>query len=231
MNDVALEFENVTCGYGDTMVVRSMSGRVSQGSVVAVVGRNGVGKTTLMKTLAGFLPVSGGSLRWRCADLAALAPHERLKLGISYSPQENVVFGDLSVNDNLWLHLRERRGERYEEMLREFPRLKERLAQAAGLLSGGERKLLAFARTMGLGACINLFDEPTEGVQPENIDRMALLIRAHAEAGRSFLVVEQNLSFVEKIADEVIVMDRGEAVVSGKMSDLGRATLERYLQI
>jgi ABC-type branched-subunit amino acid transport system ATPase component len=229
MSETGLSFEGVVCGYDDTMVVRGVSGRVEAGQVLAVAGRNGVGKSTLMKALAGFLPVSRGSVRWRGSDLAGLPAHARLAAGLAYAPQENVVFGELSVAENLWLHLPDRRAARYAHALAAFPRLQERSRQRAGLLSGGERKLLSFTRTLGLEARLSLLDEPTEGVQPENIDRMARLIAAAKAAGRSFVIVEQNLGFIEQVADEVIVLDHGECVLAGRIEDLGRDRLERHL--
>jgi ABC-type branched-subunit amino acid transport system ATPase component len=231
VNESSLIFENVVCGYGDTMVVRGVSGHVPPRRALGIVGRNGVGKSTLMKALAGFLPVSQGAVRWRGRDVAPVPAHARLGLGIAYAPQENVVFGELSVAENLWLHLPDQDATRYQAVLSEFPRLTERLRQRAGLLSGGERKLLSFARTLGLRAALSMLDEPTEGVQPENIDRMARLVNGLKATGRSFVVVEQNLSFVEMVADDVLVLDHGQAVLSGEMTALGRAAIERHLVV
>lgn len=222
-------FEELVCGYGDTMVVRGIGGRVEQGRVLGVLGRNGVGKTTLMRALAGFLPIAQGRVTWRGRDLAGVEPHDRLALGIAYAPQENVVFGELSVADNLWLHLPDRRQERYAEAFAQFPLLAQRLNQRAGSLSGGERKLLSFARTLGLASALTLIDEPTEGVQPENIDRMAQMVRQRRAAGDSFIVVEQNLAFIEAIADDVLVLDHGEVVAAGLLTELGRHAIEVHL--
>lgn len=141
------------------------------------------------------------------------------------------MFGELSVADNLWLHLpaRSREGdrERYAACLAAFPRLAERPGQRAGHLSGGERKLLSFARTIGLAAPLSLIDEPSEGVQPENIERIARLIAQRKAAGASFIVVEQNQAFVEAIADEILVLDHGEAVLGGAPSQPSGAPRSR----
>lgn len=226
-----LAFSDLVCGYGDTVVVRGVSGTVVPGRVLAVVGRNGVGKSTLLKALAGFLPLLGGSLRWGDTDLAGIPVHRRLPLGIAYAPQENVVFGELTVADNLWLHLRERDARRYAEAFTQFPLLAARQGQRAGSLSGGERKLLSFARTLALETPVSLLDEPTEGVQPENIERMARMVQARRAQGAGFVIVEQNLEFVATVADDVLVLDHGEVVLQGEFGTLGRDAIERHLMV
>lgn len=226
-----LHFQDLVCGYGDTMVVRGLSGRVRPGQVLGVLGRNGVGKTTLVRALSGFLPLREGEVRWQGQSLASVPAHARLALGIALAPQENVVFGDLSVEENLWLHRRNRDLQAYAPYLDQFPRLRERRAQRAGSLSGGERKLLSFVRTLGAATALSLLDEPTEGVQPENIERMAACVAERRRQGAGFLIVEQNLSFLAAVADEVLVLDRGECVLQGAMAELGRERLERHLVV
>lgn len=225
------EFQSITSGYADTVVIREISGHLGAGQVLGILGRNGVGKTTLLKALSGFLPLMSGSVTWQGEDLSTIPSFARLSKGIAYAPQENIVFGDLSVQDNLFLHLSDKKQARYDYLLSKFPRLNERMNQRAGALSGGERKLLSFVRTMGLAMPLSLLDEPTEGVQPENIDLMAALIVERKLQGASFIVVEQNLAFIEKIADNVCVLDHGDLVLEGDITHLGREKIERHLVV
>ncbi|QDL38070.1 ABC transporter ATP-binding protein [Rhodoferax sediminis] len=227
----ALEFRDVVAGYGDTQVLRGISGSLQSGQVLGVLGRNGVGKTTLMRALSGFIPLMEGEVGAAGLDLADVPPQHRLAAGMAYAPQEDTVFGDLSVSENLRLHLRTRDMSRYQPYFQAFPRLEERAAQRAGSLSGGERKLLSFTRTLGLLAPLSLMDEPTEGVQPENITKMAVLLRARCEAGAAFVVVEQNLSFLMQISDHVLVLDHGECVAGGPLALFTREKLESYLVV
>lgn len=228
---MTLAFDEVVCGYGDTVVVRGVSGQVQPGQALAVVGRNGVGKSTLLKALAGQLPLTNGGVSWNGQRLDGKPLHARLELGLAYAPQENVVFGELTVADNLWLHLHDRATKRYEELFELFPLLQRRLNQRSGSLSGGERKLLSFTRTIGLQARLAMLDEPTEGVQPENIARMAAMVNQRKAAGASFIIVEQNLEFVAAVADAVIVLEHGEVVLHGSFADLGRERIEQHLVV
>lgn len=225
------QFDKVIAGYADTTVLRGVSGAVKPGQVLAVLGRNGVGKTTLLRTLSGFLPLMQGRISYAGRDLANVPAYERLATGIAYSPQEDTVFTELSVGENLRLHLSNPSLERYQKYFEAFPRLLERMTQRAGSLSGGERKLLAFSRTLALNASLSLIDEPTEGVQPENIDRMARLIQARCAEGAAFVVVEQNLSFIFDIADHILLLDHGELVLAGRASDFTRGDLEEKLAV
>jgi ABC-type branched-subunit amino acid transport system ATPase component len=137
--DLVLVFDGLVAGYGDTMVLRGIGGTLAAGQVLGVLGRNGVGKTTLMRALTGTIALKHGTVRMRGADMAGIDLPRRLAAGMAYAPQENTVFGDLSVEENLRVHLRERGLARYADCFDAFPRLRERLAQRAGALCGGER--------------------------------------------------------------------------------------------
>lgn len=207
-----LAIDGLAGGYGEIEIVRGIDLAVAPGEVLCVAGRNGVGKSTLLKLAMGFLPASRGAVRFRGRELGPLAPHARNRAGIAYAPQENVAFPTLSVRENLTLHLRDKSLDRYEHLFGLFPRIRERLGQRAGTLSGGERKILSFCRALGEGAALTLLDEPSEGVQPENIALMAEAVLARAAAGDGFVVVEQNLSLIERIATGVALVDQGRCV-------------------
>jgi urea transport system ATP-binding protein len=226
-----LEFLDLVGGYGETTVIRGLSGRVGQGSTLCVLGRNGVGKTTLLKTLLGSLRVQSGDVRLDGRSIAALDPVTHRRLGMSYCPQERPVFDSLSVQDNLTLMSDNRDVDRFEPYFSRFPILGERLRQPAGTLSGGEKKLLAFTRTLAEDQSIILLDEPSEGVQWENILHMADLVKEHRMRGASFVIVEQNLAFAELVADEYLVMDQGRTVLSGARSNVSRTDITQHLHL
>lgn len=226
-----LRFEQLTGGYGDTTVLRGVSGSVAAARCLGVLGRNGVGKSTLLRLLTGGLTPFSGRATWQGGDLAGLPMFRRNRLGISYAPQESVVFDDLSVLDNLTLHRASRSIDGYARYFEAFPRLRERLRQRAGTLSGGEKKLLSFVRVLAERKPLAILDEPTEGVQQENIAHMAELVRARKAEGGAFVIVEQNLWFLEAVMDSVLVLDHGQAVAQGPADSFGRERLEAFMQV
>jgi urea transport system ATP-binding protein len=231
MSAPRLAFDNVTGGYGSTMIVRDASGAVAPGEVLCVLGRNGVGKSTLLKLLFGFLPCRKGGIRLDNRPLGALAPEMRRRLGMTYCPQERPVFDDLSVHDNLTLTRADRRLEPFRPYFARFPVLENRLRQHAGTLSGGEKKVLSFVRGMAEDQPLILLDEPSEGVQWENILEMEAAIKEKTARGAAFIVVEQNLAFAERIADAYLVMDQGRAVLEGVRATMDRARLLAHLHV
>ena len=207
-----LDVAGLSGGYGDIIVVDDLSLGIAAGETLCVTGRNGVGKSTLVRLITGSLTPASGSARFNGRDVTAAPAHARARLGMGYAPQEGVVFDTLTVAENLTLHLPDRSLERYGALFKSFPRLSERLMQRAGTLSGGEKKILSFCRALAEDTQLVILDEPTEGVQPENIALMAEAITGAKAAGRSFLIVEQNLSLVEAVADNALLMDHGECV-------------------
>ena len=208
-----LAFDRLAGGYGDTIVLRHVSGKVCAGEVLGVLGRNGVGKTTLLRLLMGYLRPTAGDIRWRGGGLASVPVHARRRAGISYAPQEGLVFDQLSVHDNLTLHRA------------------DRLRQPAGKLSGGEKKLVSFCRALAEGSPLTLLDEPSEGVQQENLDHMVRLLQRRTAAGAAFIIVEQNLNFLLAAMQQVLVLDHGECVLAGSATHLARETLDRCLAV
>ena len=222
-----LVVDNLGGGYGDTIVLRNISLSLAPGQVLGVLGRNGVGKSTLMRLLTGFLPLSQGTVHWQGEPIGNRRPNHNRALGIAYAPQEGLVFDALTVRENLSLQRPDWRS--LEPLLTSFGRVRERMAIKAGVLSGGEKKLVSFVRSLGEGAALTLLDEPTEGVQHENIALMAQHIRQRSDAGASFLIVEQNLSFLMSVMQRVLVLDHGEPVFQSNR--FTRQALEHYLRV
>ena len=228
MSAALLSTDGLCGGYGDITVIHDFSAAIAPGEVAFVTGRNGVGKSTLVKLVAGQLPTRSGRVSFRGYDLTAAPAHHRRRLGLGYAPQEDIVFNELTVAENLTLQYESRSLDRYEALFGLFPVLRERLAQRGGTLSGGEKKLLSFCRALGEDTGLVILDEPTEGVQAENIARMAGAIRDAAAGGRAFLIVEQNLNLIEDVADRVYLLDRGTCVYDAPNGpDLRAALLDR----
>ncbi|MCO6410647.1 ABC transporter ATP-binding protein [Hoeflea alexandrii] len=226
-----LSIDNLTGGYGEIVIVTDLSLALSQGQALCVTGRNGVGKSTLARLVTGSLMPASGQVVFLGEDLTFAPAHGRARQGMGYAPQEGVVFDTLSVAENLTLHHRDRSLERYKELFAMFPRLPDRLGQRAGTLSGGEKKILSFCRALAEDTKLVILDEPTEGVQPENIALMAEAINRAKDAGRGFLIIEQNLSLVEAVADQAALMDHGECIYTHSGTINLRAELAERLKI
>jgi urea transport system ATP-binding protein len=226
-----LIFENVTGGYGTTTIVRDLNGAADAGEALCVLGRNGVGKSTLMKLLFGYLPCMRGRVILDGRQIHGLDPSARRRLGITYCPQERPVFDDLSVRDNLTLMRASRQLAPFRSYFDRFPILQRRLTQHAGTLSGGEKKILSFVRGLAEDQPIVLLDEPSEGVQWENIQHMIAGIAEKKAAGTAFIIVEQNLAFAERIADRYLIMDQGRAMLEGSSSTIDRGRILAHLHV
>jgi ABC-type branched-subunit amino acid transport system ATPase component len=226
-----LAFEAVTGGYGSTTIVRDLTGAANSGEVLCVLGRNGVGKSTLMKLLFGYLPCRRGQVLLDGKLVSQLDPSARRRSGMTYCPQERPVFDDLSVRDNLTLMRTNRQLGAFRPYFDRFPILERRLTQHAGTLSGGEKKMLSFVRGLAEDQPIILLDEPSEGVQWENILHMIATIAEKKATGAAFVVVEQNLTFAERIADRYLIMDQGRTVLEGSSSAIHRGQILAHLHV
>ncbi len=231
MNSGRLVFEGITGGYGSTTIVRDLGGAVEAGQVLCVLGRNGVGKSTLMKLLFGYLPCLSGKVLLDGKPVHGLDPSARRRIGMTYCPQERPVFDDLSVRDNLTLMRTSRQLAPFRRYFDRFPILERRLTQHAGTLSGGEKKMLSFVRGLAEDQSMVLLDEPSEGVQWENILHMEASINERKRAGTAFIVVEQNLAFAERIADRYLVMDQGRAMLEGSPAEIDRGQILAHLHV
>jgi branched-chain amino acid transport system ATP-binding protein len=230
----ALEIVNLTSGYGSSTVLHGVSLDISPGEILALVGKNGMGKSSLLKTILSFLPAWNGVVRIDGRDVTRLAPFRKRALGLAYSPQEQALFQDLSVRDNLRLGLSDDRG--FEASLSDisgwFPVLTARLSQRAGTLSGGEQKMLIVARGLIARPRLLLLDEVTEGLQPSVVDRLAEVLAAtRRDRGTAMLVVEQHLSFVLGLADRFAVLKRGEVVDTGPVDADSAARIDEHMRL
>jgi amidase len=221
----ALEASGVQAGYGAMTVLRGLSLHIGKGEIVGVLGANGMGKSTLMKALAGVIPLQGGVVRADGVEINALEPHSRSRMGISYVQQGRGILGTLTARENLSMAWSRALGEQEDaainRVLALFPRLQRLLDRRGGALSGGEQQLLALARALVSQPWLLLLDEPTEGIQPNIIGEMAqTLVRLRDEEGISILVAEQNLDFILDCADRVLVLEKGAIVHEYTESEL-----------
>jgi branched-chain amino acid transport system ATP-binding protein len=218
----ALELRGVSSGYGEAMVVREVALDIRPGEIVALLGKNGMGKSTLLKTVMGLLPVRAGAIRMAGQDVTGEPPHRIARRAIAYTPQEQALFQDLSVEDNLRLAVRDegRRRAGLSQMGAIFPFIPERLKQRAGTLSGGEQKMLLIARALMAAPRLVLVDEITEGLQPSVVRKLADVLKSERErAGTAMLLVEQHVAFALEVADRYAVLKLGEIVDRGAVGD------------
>ena len=217
-----LEVERLTSGYGEAIVVRDVSLALATGEIVALLGKNGMGKSTLLKTAMGFLPARAGRIVLRGRDVTGWPPNRFAREGIAYTPQEQAIFQDLTVAENLQLGL-PKPAWFDEEMARigeVFPFLRERSRQRAGTLSGGEQKMLLIARAMMARPRLMLVDEISEGLQPSIVGRLARVLAAERDrTGVAMLLVEQNVRFALNVADRWAVLKLGEIDDAGMGGD------------
>jgi branched-chain amino acid transport system ATP-binding protein len=217
---LALEVEGVHTYYGESHVLQGISLRVDPGEVLAILGRNGMGKTTLIRTIVGFTPPRTGRVLYEGTEITRLPPFRMVALGMALVPQGRRVFPSLSVRENLDVA---RRGEgrwTLEQVYALFPRLGERAGNRANKLSGGEQQMLAIGRALMSNPDLLLMDEPTEGLAPLLVREVGRVIGELKRSGLSILLVEQNLALALSVADRVHVLSRGQIVHSGTPAEL-----------
>jgi branched-chain amino acid transport system ATP-binding protein len=209
-----LEIIDLCAGYGSIPVLYDVSLSIGSGESIGILGHNGMGKTTLLRSLIGALPASSGTVLFSGGDITKLPPHARARRGMAYVPQGREIFPALSVYDNLRLGLvktGQRPGEAVERLLGDFPRLKPLLGRLGGSLSGGEQQLLALARALAGNPTLLLLDEPTEGIQPSIIEEIAeTLVLLRERSKLTIVLVEQNLDFIAAVSQRVVVIRRGQ---------------------
>jgi urea transport system ATP-binding protein len=231
-----LDVQAINQYYGGSHTLRSVSMALNRGECLALLGRNGVGKTTLLKCLMGVLPLASGKVMFEGNDISRLAPHRRAALGLAYVPQGRDIFARLTVEENILMGMatfpaskaRRIKGEVFEL----FPVLKSMLARRGGDLSGGQQQQLAIARALVSEPKLIIFDEPTEGIQPSIIKDIGRVIRLLREKGDiGILLCEQYFDFAHELADKFMVLSRGEVVAQGLRADMGGEDVRRHLSV
>jgi urea transport system ATP-binding protein len=231
-----LQVDQLNQYYGSSHTLRGVSLNVEKGQCLALLGRNGVGKTTLLKCLMGVLPSSTGKVMFNGRDITKLAPHQRAKAGIAYVPQGRDIFARLTVEENLLMGMATKSGKKAStikaEVFELFPVLKDMLGRRGGDLSGGQQQQLAIARALLQEPQLIIFDEPTEGIQPsiiKDIERVIRLLRERGDMG--ILLCEQYFDFAHALADKFIVLSRGSVVASGGRESMAGEDVKRHLAV
>ena len=220
--------------YGGSHILRDVSFEARRGEVTVVLGRNGVGKTSLLKSLMGVVPVRSGTVELAGVDVTRRTPYERVRAGIGYVPQGREIFGRLTVEDNLRMGLASRPSGTPipDELFELFPVLQRMRARRGGDLSGGQQQQLAIARALAAGPRLLMLDEPTEGIQPSIIKEIGRVIRMLADRGSMAIVlVEQYVDFAAELADRYLVLERGQVVAQGRGQDMAADGVRQRIAI
>lgn len=230
-----LVIDDINVNYGKSKVINGISMKIGDREKLAILGRNGVGKTTLLKSVIGLLPLEKGRIRLDDKEISRQSPHWRAQQGIAYVPQGREIIPDLTVEENLELggyaHTKDLE-EQKKKVLRFFPALEVHLKRKGGVLSGGQQQQLAIGRALMSNPKILLLDEPTEGIQPNIVAEIAkILDRVREEMSITLVIVEQNLKFARKIADHYVIIQKGKVVSEGEMAHLEEETIKKHLAV
>jgi urea transport system ATP-binding protein len=230
-----LKLKAIDLFYGASQILRNVALTAQQGAVTCILGRNGVGKTSLMRAIVGHQPIRSGSILWENQDISRLSPQARARLGIAYVPQGREIFPLLTVEENLrtgFAPLPRSLRHISDEIFELFPVLKDMLGRRGGDLSGGQQQQLAIARALVTRPRLLVLDEPTEGIQPSIIKDIEQVIKLLSERGdMAILLVEQYFEFAKSLANEYIIMEKGEVVLAGKPNEIVEDEVQRYLAI
>lgn len=225
MSDSMLEIKGIDVKYGDVQVIWDVSFDVRQGEVASLIGANGAGKSTILKTISGLLRPSKGEVIFEGRPIHDVQAHNLIEMGIAHVPEARRLFSDMSVEENLIMgslkgNARDKRAETLETVFELFPRLRERRKQAAGTLSGGEQQMVAIGRGLMALPRLLMFDEPSLGLAPLLVSEIFRVIRRIREEGVTVLIVEQNINQTLAIADRAYVLENGKAIMSGTGQEL-----------
>jgi ABC-type branched-subunit amino acid transport system ATPase component len=233
---MTLEARDVTAGYGPITVLRDVSMQVASGEILGVLGRNGMGKSTLIRCLCGLIRPDSGRIVFNGQDITGIAPHERARLGMTTVVQGRGMFAKLTVRESLEVGRiasgRARRS-RVDEVLDYFPRLKERLSQSAGTLSGGEQQMLAIGRGLMTDPTLMLLDEPSDGIMPVLVNQIAdILVAINRNERTTLVIVEQNVPMLFRMTDRFIILEKGQIVAAGSRAQIAASeVMKEYLAI
>ena len=230
-----LRIQGLNQSYGGSRTLWGIDLDVAAGTRLCLMGRNGMGKTTLLKCLMGLVPVASGTVRFDDADLLARPPEARARLGIGYVPQGREIFPQLTVEENLQIGMAAQRDGRRTvppRVFELFPVLKQMLQRRGGDLSGGQQQQLAIGRALVLEPRLLILDEPTEGIQPNIVHEIGdIILRLNREAGVTVLLVEQKLPFARRVASEFRILDKGRLVAGGAIDELSDDDIRQYLTV
>jgi len=227
------EVRNLSAAYGQSQVLHGIDLSVGRGEIVALVGRNGMGKSTLMKSLIGVMPARSGQITVDGVNLTALPSHRRVANGLAYVPQGRQIFGTMTVKENIETGLVVTgKSDVPNEIYDLFPILKDFERRRGGNLSGGQQQQLAIARALAANPKIILLDEPNEGIQPSIVEEIEnVIIRLNREIGLTVVLVEQNVSFVRRAAHRFAMMEKGRVVAAGDIGELSDALVHRHMAV
>jgi branched-chain amino acid transport system ATP-binding protein len=231
-----LEVSELAAGYGRIPILGGVSFSVARGEFIGILGHNGMGKTTLLRALMGYIPATGGRVVFEDADITRIEPYRRARAGMGYVPQGREIFPGLSVRDNLRMGAVGRPKDEDAAIgsaLETFPRLKPLIDRPGGALSGGEQQLLALARCLAGKPKLILLDEPTEGIQPSIIDEIAdTLLSLRSKGGLTMILVEQNLDFIATLSERVLIIQKGVIVHSAEPGELhGHGLVNEFIGV